>query len=174
MFFDEGNGFGRNPLLRNPLLDSIKHKVINHLKENDSPLGDALEKINNAVESFENFHDTNNSPYPIGPSLGELFGETEAEFDMGDHIAVRRMFYTHHGIYDGHGGVYEYNDYEVRHSSLSDFANGGEVYRFYEDSFYSPREIIYRAQSRLGEEDYNLVFNNCQHFATWCRLGEEI
>jgi hypothetical protein len=25
--------------------------------------------------------------------------------------------------------------------------------------------------SRIGEQDYNLLFNNCEHFATWCKTG---
>ena len=25
--------------------------------------------------------------------------------------------------------------------------------------------------SRLGEQSYNLLFNNCEHFATWCKTG---
>jgi hypothetical protein len=24
---------------------------------------------------------------------------------------------------------------------------------------------------RLGEQDYNLLFNNCEHFAHWCKTG---
>ena len=24
---------------------------------------------------------------------------------------------------------------------------------------------------RLGEQDYNLLFNNCEHFANWCKTG---
>ena len=28
-----------------------------------------------------------------------------------------------------------------------------------------------RAMGRLGEADYNLLFNNCEHFATWCKTG---
>ena len=28
-----------------------------------------------------------------------------------------------------------------------------------------------RAMSRLGEQNYNLLFNNCEHFATWCKTG---
>jgi phage shock protein A len=31
--------------------------------------------------------------------------------------------------------------------------------------------VIHRAQSRLGERKYNLLFNNCEHFATWCKTG---
>ena len=27
---------------------------------------------------------------------------------------------------------------------------------------------------RLGEEKYNLVTNNCEHFAMWCKTGESV
>ena len=36
---------------------------------------------------------------------------------------------------------------------------------------YSPQETIKRAESRLGECDYNLLFDNCEHFALWCKTG---
>lgn len=36
---------------------------------------------------------------------------------------------------------------------------------------YSPEETVSRAKSRLGEEKYALPFNNCEHFAIWCKTG---
>ncbi len=36
---------------------------------------------------------------------------------------------------------------------------------------YTPQETIQRAKSRLGETEYNLAFNNCEHFAIWCKTG---
>ena len=36
---------------------------------------------------------------------------------------------------------------------------------------YSPEETIERARSREGEQAYNLVVNNCEHFAIWCKTG---
>lgn len=36
---------------------------------------------------------------------------------------------------------------------------------------YTPTETIERAKSRLGEEKYALPFNNCEHFAIWCKTG---
>lgn len=36
---------------------------------------------------------------------------------------------------------------------------------------YSPRETVRRARSRIGESDYNLATNNCEHFAIWCKTG---
>lgn len=36
---------------------------------------------------------------------------------------------------------------------------------------YSPDETIQRAKSKLGEKKYNLVANNCEHYAIWCKTG---
>ena len=36
---------------------------------------------------------------------------------------------------------------------------------------YSPEETVQRARSKIGEKQYNLVFNNCEHFAVWCKTG---
>ncbi|NEQ25214.1 MAG: hypothetical protein F6K28_40290, partial [Microcoleus sp. SIO2G3] len=36
---------------------------------------------------------------------------------------------------------------------------------------YIPDIVIARAESRLGETNYNLLTNNCEHFATWCKTG---
>jgi hypothetical protein len=30
---------------------------------------------------------------------------------------------------------------------------------------------VHRALGRLGEQRYNLIFNNCEHFAHWCKTG---
>lgn len=36
---------------------------------------------------------------------------------------------------------------------------------------YSPEETVERARSKVGEKEYNLIFNNCEHFAIWCKTG---
>lgn len=36
---------------------------------------------------------------------------------------------------------------------------------------YTPEETVARAKSRIGEEKYTLPFNNCEHFAIWCKTG---
>lgn len=36
---------------------------------------------------------------------------------------------------------------------------------------YSPEETMERAKSRLGEDSYGLLSNNCEHFALWCKTG---
>jgi len=35
----------------------------------------------------------------------------------------------------------------------------------------APDAVIERAESRLGEGGFDFVFNNCEHFATWCKTG---
>ncbi len=39
-------------------------------------------------------------------------------------------------------------------------------------TLYSPAETVKRAEERLGEKKYNLVWNNCECFALWCKTGE--
>eukprot|EP00927_Polykrikos_kofoidii_P062762 TRINITY_DN57566_c0_g1_i1.p1 TRINITY_DN57566_c0_g1~~TRINITY_DN57566_c0_g1_i1.p1 ORF type:complete len:198 (-),score=34.53 TRINITY_DN57566_c0_g1_i1:65-658(-) len=36
----------------------------------------------------------------------------------------------------------------------------------------SAHDVASRAESRLGEAKYNLLFNNCETFADWCYTGE--
>ncbi len=36
---------------------------------------------------------------------------------------------------------------------------------------YNPETTVVRARSRIGERKYNLLTNNCEHFAVWCKTG---
>lgn len=36
---------------------------------------------------------------------------------------------------------------------------------------YTPEETIERAKSRIGESNYNLLYNNCEHFAIWAKTN---
>lgn len=35
----------------------------------------------------------------------------------------------------------------------------------------SPEAVVVRAERRLGEGGFDFLFNNCEHFATWCKTG---
>merc|ERR1719414_1961009 len=37
----------------------------------------------------------------------------------------------------------------------------------------SPRQIIRRAMSKLGQTGYNLIQHNCEHFTNWCRYDKD-
>lgn len=49
--------------------------------------------------------------------------------------------------------------------------NTYETYKDKKIRWYSAEETVSRALSRVGEEKYNLVTNNCEHFAVWCKTG---
>ena len=36
---------------------------------------------------------------------------------------------------------------------------------------YGPSETVKRARSKLGAKGYNIITNNCEHFAIWCKTG---
>lgn len=38
-------------------------------------------------------------------------------------------------------------------------------------SCFDPETVISRAESKLGEREYNAFTNNCEHFALWCKTG---
>jgi hypothetical protein len=97
----------------------------------------------------------------------------------GAQLAVRYSVYRHHGIYAGGGRVIHYaggirgRRGLIEEVPLDEFTEGREfeVDLSPPDSI-SGRDIVRRARSRLGERCYDLLENNCEHFCTWCHLGE--
>jgi hypothetical protein len=98
---------------------------------------------------------------------------------LGAHLATSRLWYTHHGIYIGSGKVVHYSGLSrywrsgpVEEVTLSDFVSGDPVWVVdHAESTYSSHEIVERARSRVGEHDYRLLTNNCEHFCNWCVSG---
>jgi Lecithin retinol acyltransferase len=103
----------------------------------------------------------------------------EREPPLGAHLTTSRRGYTHHGMYVGHDRVVHYSGLSgfrqcgpVEEVSLSRFAAGHSVQIVDRGrSMYSPYEIVRRARSRIGENDYRLLTNNCEHFCNWCLYG---
>lgn len=99
----------------------------------------------------------------------------------GDQLYVIRPFlqldgvYEHHGIDAGDGTVIHYSkrteEATVRQTSIEEFAQGGLIQRREYATCHIADSAVQRARSRLGEQKYNLLFNNCEHFATWCKTG---
>ena len=97
----------------------------------------------------------------------------------GDHVRVRRLGYWHHGIDCGDGAVIHYSgelfdqkrNAAVQRTPLTEFARGGRVETVFYDEADSPDCVIMRAESRLGESEYRVLINNCEHFARWCKTG---
>jgi Lecithin retinol acyltransferase len=98
----------------------------------------------------------------------------------GDQIYVMRPLmglsgvYEHHGIDCGDGTVIHYAKLDVAQvsrTSWGKFAAGNPVYVKNPPTSYITDVVMQRAESRLGERQYSLLSNNCEHFATWCKTG---
>jgi hypothetical protein len=80
----------------------------------------------------------------------------------------------HHGIDLGDGSVAHYLEgREILRSPRDQFSRGQPIQTVpYPEGRCLPAGVtLRRAMGRLGEERYNLLFNNCEHFAHWCKTG---
>jgi len=97
----------------------------------------------------------------------------------GDHLVTERIGYTHHGLYIGDNEVIHYAGFsedmdkgKIEITSYEDFSQNKNTYiKTHFNRVYNEIESVTRAYSRLGEDEYNLVFNNCEHFVSWCIDG---
>ena len=104
----------------------------------------------------------------------------------GDVLSVNRGIYKHYGVYVGNDAVVHFSGGEgfelsakracIRKTSLENFCKNDEIQietRCCES--YSRKETVMRALGAVGTEKgkYALPWNNCEHFANWCRYGEK-
>src|SRR5580698_2561380 len=110
----------------------------------------------------------------------EWFLAAASEPPVGAHVVTQRRGYTHHGIYVGASQVVHYAGLArglrrgpVEEISLSSFAAGHVVGVIAgAPRKLDARDVVRRARSRLGEDRYRLLTNNCEHFCEWCLQGE--
>jgi len=102
----------------------------------------------------------------------------------GDHIKVRRfgLLYTHHGIDLGDGRIVHFGEpgldasqAAVRITGMDEFLKEGRpiVVEYAPGKCLDPEESVDLALAEVGEKGYNLAFNNCEHFATYCKTGNK-
>ena len=103
------------------------------------------------------------------------------ELQAGDHIYVKRKghFYSHHGIYAGKGmvlhfkgAVREKQDPTVIISDMATFLKNGKLQKRLYKRRLPHAETLRTARAHLAQKGYSLVFNNCEHFATYCATGK--
>ncbi|MEX3854550.1 hypothetical protein QF001_004563 [Paraburkholderia youngii] len=113
-------------------------------------------------------------------STDVALGDSNDEPALGAHLITKRHGYEHHGIYVGSGRVIHYAGFvksvrrgPVEEVPLDEFADGHTVaVRRRPYPKYSGVQTVLRARSRLGEDRYRLLTNNCEHFCAWCLVGE--
>jgi len=103
----------------------------------------------------------------------------EKDLNLGDHIYVRRLVYSHHGIYAGEGNVIHYTGEEkekkdplIRETNIEVFLKDGKLRRRDYKKRLPPSETLSLAIKHLSDNRYSLAFNNCEHFATYCATGK--
>lgn len=96
----------------------------------------------------------------------------------GDHIYVKRLGYTHHGVEVDNDEVIHFTGTpgnkrgaQIRRTTLAEFTGPRGKLRYRRYGQPVPADLaVERAESKLGQSGYSLFSNNCEHFATWCVL----
>ena len=120
-------------------------------------------------------------------------------FDPGDHIKVRRLLYTHNGIYVNEGRVIDFSGGRsilekpkalVQARTLREFEGrrgraekvqptekflGGLGFWPPPEWEHPPEEVVRRAEAlcrvATTQGAYRLSGSNCEHIANWCKSG---
>ena len=86
--------------------------------------------------------------------------------------SLKRFGYSHHGIDVGNGQVIHYtgepgrkSNASIKKTPMKEFACDGVVEVVKYSKCLPIDETIALAEERLGENAYNLIFHNCEHFA---------
>jgi hypothetical protein len=100
------------------------------------------------------------------------------EWMPGTRLVVLRRGYRHHGIYAGQGRVIHYAGLgryprgRIEEVPIEDFVRDRPIRIGAAPDQARGLDIVQRARSRLGERQYDLLNNNCEHFCNWCLRGE--
>lgn len=115
-----------------------------------------------------------------GDRLPATHRTPDTDLPLGCHLVTPRRGFTHHGIYAGDGQVVHYAGLSrsfcrgpVQVVLFAQFAGGNGVWiERTPCARYSGAQAFQRALSRVGENRYRLISNNCEHFCAWCLDGE--
>jgi hypothetical protein len=111
------------------------------------------------------------------------------EAKKGDQIRVKVGSFYHHGIFIDDDNVVQFGRttflvddpklITVEKVSINEFLNSGflEVRVFTKAELKkknSVDEVVNLALSKLGEDGYDILKNNCEHFCNWCLFNEKV
>lgn len=178
-----GSGFGKS---NNSLLEDLARTVIQKPPFSKKKRKKACDFIRTVSDSelrkgdVIGVHRGVYDHYGIYTGRGKVIHFSNEGSDFGGDIRVRRA--TLSQFKNGASNVFvvdfeAYRDY-LENPGLLDLLEEGIVGSALRKLFgretitiYSPEETVERAESQLGKGKYNLVVNNCEHFAVWCKTG---
>lgn len=107
--------------------------------------------------------------------------QQKTRFPIGTHLIVKHFGYSHHGIYVGRGRVIHYSGFAhlfkkhpIEITSLEKFSFGKSIIiQHYHNPKFTGRKVVRRMRSRMNENNYHLIMNNCEHLCTWAITGVE-
>jgi hypothetical protein len=106
---------------------------------------------------------------------------------FGDMVRTKVQFYYHYGIFASESEVIQFglpNDplrsseqIRVLSTDVITFLQGGDLEVMVPDTqsrrqMRRPEQIVAIARERIGEGGYNIIHNNCEHFASDCVFGQ--
>ena len=111
------------------------------------------------------------------------------KYKLGDHIVSSRFYgiYTHHGVYIGNDKVVHCTGEikeglprlsggskvaNIQIDDISKFKYGSNCYVIHSGNVENPKIFFDKIRQNLGETEYSIVSNNCEHFANELTIGE--
>lgn len=106
---------------------------------------------------------------------------------FGDMIRTKVQFYHHYGIFVSETEVIQFglpndplrasDEIRVLSTDVYTFLQGGEIEVMVPDKttrkqMRTPEQIVAIARERIGEGGYDILHNNCEHFASDCVFGQ--
>jgi hypothetical protein len=85
------------------------------------------------------------------------------KFTRGDEIQVR----DYDSFYEAMRNPDFQQSASIAFSRMLNFSQGIDL----NELDISADAVVERALSRVGEGQFHWIFNNCEHFATWCKTG---
>lgn len=160
-----------------------KRDIISDLKHDAPAVGKTVEKVDRVITTTKNaseqLPELTVSTVPrlnINKQLKSIKEVTKTKvddkIDSVQHLKVNRAGYSHHALSLNSNQVIHYQDGVVKVETIQQFAKGASIYKVNTPRLYPKDEVITRAYSRMGEQQYNLIFNNCEHFVKWALNGE--
>lgn len=115
----------------------------------------------------------------------------QLECKYGDMIRISFGNFYHYGIFVSEDEIIQFGlppfegllnrkneDIEVCVSDIDTFSRGrivevASIEKSKKEKRLSPKKTVKRARACLGEKGYDILHNNCEHFARYCYLGEK-